>query len=125
MTDAHRAGPNWPFWVAISAITAAYLAFLLGMLLAAATYTTPQDLWQALGKREIQNATILSLYSCTITAVISLIIAVPVGYLMSRSQFRGKHLLDTLLDVPIVLPPMVIGLCLLILFQTTLGRAVE
>ena len=37
---------------------------------------------------------------------------------MSRYQFRGKGLVDVLLDIPIVLPPLVVGLSLLILFQT-------
>jgi molybdate transport system permease protein len=121
----HKAGPNWPFWVAIAAVTTAYLALLLGMLAAAATYTSPHHLIRALGSREIQYATGLSLVTCTITALLSLLVAVPVGYLMSRGRFPGKNTLDTLLDIPIVLPPMVIGLCLLILFQTPIGRAIE
>ena len=125
MIDAHRAGPNWPFWVTIAAVTTAYLAFLLGMLLATATYTSPHHLIRALGSREIQYAAGLSLVTCTITSVLSVMIAVPVGYLMSRGRFPGKNVIDTLLDVPIVLPPMVLGLCLLILFQTRVGRAVE
>ena len=125
MTDQHRAGPNWPFWVAIAAITAAYLGLLLGMLAATATYTSPHHLIRALGSREIQYATGLSLVSCTVAALLSLAVAVPVGYLMSRGRFPGKNTLDTLLDVPIVLPPMVIGLCLLIAFQTPLGRAID
>jgi molybdate transport system permease protein len=36
---------------------------------------------------------------------------------LSRHEFRGKRLLDAVLDIPIVLPPLVIGLSLLILFQ--------
>ncbi len=95
------------------------------MLLATATYTSPHHLARALGSREIQYATGLSLMTCTISALLSLILAVPVGYLMSRSRFPGKGLVDAMLDVPIVLPPMVIGLCLLILFQTRLGLAVQ
>ena len=51
--------------------------------------------------------------------------AVPLGYLMSRTQFRGRRLLDAILDIPIVLPPLVVGLSLLILFQTPPGRAIE
>ena len=41
----------------------------------------------------------------------------PIGYVMSRYEFRGKPLIDTLLDIPIVLPPLVVGLSLLILFR--------
>ena len=106
MTDQHRAGPNWPFWVTIAVITAAYLALLLGMLAATATYSSPHHLLHALGSREIQYATGLSIVSCTIAALLSLVVAVPVGYLMSRGRFAGKNTLDTLLDVPIVLPPI-------------------
>ncbi|HCF94859.1 MAG TPA: molybdenum ABC transporter permease, partial [Verrucomicrobia bacterium] len=47
------------------------------------------------------------------------------GYVMSHYRFPGKRLVDAVLDIPIVLPPLVIGLSLLILFQTPLGRAVE
>jgi molybdate transport system permease protein len=125
MTDTHRAGPNWPFWVAVIAITAAYLAFILGLLLSTTTYTSPHELVRALSSREIQYSIGLSIVSCTVSALLSLAIAVPVGYLMSRSTFRGKNVVDTLLDIPIVLPPMVIGICLLIFFQTRFGLAIQ
>jgi molybdate transport system permease protein len=71
----------------------------------------------ALAKPEIQYSVKLSLISCTITAILSLWVAVPIGYLLSRHQFFGRNLLDAILDIPIVLPPLVIGLGLLILFQ--------
>lgn len=44
---------------------------------------------------------------------------------MSRFQFRGRSLVDSILDIPVVLPPLVVGLSLLILFQTSIGRAIE
>ncbi|MEX2382258.1 MAG: ABC transporter permease, partial [Opitutales bacterium] len=47
------------------------------------------------------------------------------GYLMSRVSFPGKVVIDALLDVPIVLPPLVVGLALLMLFMTPAGRAIE
>jgi molybdate transport system permease protein len=80
---------------------------------------------QALRSRDIRYAIRLSLLSCSLTTLLSLWVAVPIGYVMSRQQFRGKALLDALLDIPIVLPPLVIGLSLLILFQTPPGRAIE
>ena len=44
---------------------------------------------------------------------------------MTRVRFRGQALLDALLDIPIVLPPLVIGISLLILFQAPPLRALE
>jgi molybdate transport system permease protein len=71
----------------------------------------------ALANKHIQHSIWLSLISCTLSAVISVLVAIPMGYLISRHEFRGKRLLDAVLDIPIVLPPLVIGLSLLILFQ--------
>jgi molybdate transport system permease protein len=95
------------------------------MLLADLSFTTPGNFLTALRSPEIRYAIRLSLISCSITAVLSLWIAVPIGYLMSRYPFRGKALVDAILDIPIVLPPLVIGLSLLILFRTSLGRFIE
>ena len=77
----------------------------------------PNPLLQALRSRDIRFSIKLSLVSCTLTTLLSLWVAVPIGYLMSRFDFRGKPIIDTLLDIPIVLPPLVVGLSLLILFR--------
>lgn len=71
----------------------------------------------ALQKSEIQYSIRLTLISCTITTILSLWVAIPIGYLMSRHEFFGRNLIDATLDIPIVLPPLVVGLSLLILFQ--------
>ena len=77
----------------------------------------PNPLVQALRSRDIRFSIKLSLISCTLTTLLSLWVAVPIGYMMSRCKFRGKPVIDTLLDIPIVLPPLVVGLSLLILFR--------
>ena len=71
----------------------------------------------ALQKPEIQYSIRLTLISCTITTIVSLWVAVPIGYLMSRHDFFGRNFIDAVMDIPIVLPPLVVGLSLLILFQ--------
>jgi molybdate transport system permease protein len=81
----------------------------------------------ALAKPEIRYAVALSLIACTISAILSVIVAVPAAYLLARVRFPGSGLIDAVLDIPIVLPPLVVGLSLLILFQfaplaTPLGR---
>jgi molybdate transport system permease protein len=114
-----------PFMAVLVLICAGYLLFWVAMLGATATYTTPAEVWQVLVSREIRYATALSLISCTLAALFSVAVAVPIGYLMSRTQFRGRAFIDAALDIPIVLPPMVVGLCLLIFFQTHLGHAIE
>lgn len=120
-----RAQSDRPFLVCLWLLGSVYLVLIVGMLLADAAFTSPGHLWQALQSAEIRYAIKLSLISCTLTTILSLWVAVPIGYLMARSTFPGKSLVDAILDIPIVLPPLVIGLSLLILFQTPVGRAIE
>jgi molybdate transport system permease protein len=114
-----------PFVAALAMIGGLYVFLIVAMVMADCSFTTPGHLARALGSREIQYSIRLSLISCSITTILSLWVAVPLGYLMSRHDFPGKGLVDAVLDIPIVLPPLVIGLSLLILFQTPPGRAIE
>jgi len=120
-----RAGRDWPFLAGLAVLGGVYVLLILAMLAADLSFTTPRHLLRALGSPEIQYSIRLSLISCTLTTLLSLWVAVPTGYLMSRQRFPGKRLMDAILDIPIVLPPLVIGLSLLILFQTPAGRAIQ
>ncbi len=113
------------FLACFAILGGSYLVLLVSTLVADLAYTSPGHLWRALQSPEIRYAIRLSLLSCTLTAILSLWVAVPIAYLMARLRFPGKGLADALLDIPIVLPPLVIGLSLLILFQTAPGRAIE
>src|SRR5437660_278585 len=125
-----------PFFVALGVIGATYIVLIGAMLVADVAYTTPRDMGVALSSEPIRYAIKLSLISCTVTAVLSVIVGVPLGYLLSsRGEVEGKRrgvsakvlwflrlAADAIVDIPIVLPPLVIGLSLLILFQTPPGR---
>ena len=113
------------FVASLSTLLGSYVALIVGLLLALASFTSLKDLTHALESPEIRYAFKLSMISCTLSTLLSLWVAVPGGYLLSRFRFPGKNLVDAILDVPIVLPPLVIGLALLILFQTPLGLAVQ
>lgn len=134
----HKVGSDIPFRLAMLTFSVLYVGLLVGMLMADVVYLATSEsneasnsdaqstnyviqpfrvIGQALAKPEIQYSVKLTLISCFFTAVLSLLVAVPIGYLLSRSQFRGKGLVDAILDIPIVLPPLIIGLSLLILFQ--------
>lgn len=121
-----KAGSDWPFLAGLSVLGGTYVVLIVAMVVADLGYTSLGNMTSALASREIQYAVQLSLISCTASALLSLIVGVPLGYLLSRENFRGKALLDAILDIPIVLPPLVIGLSLLILFQVPLfGKSIE
>jgi len=139
-TPPRRVRSDVPFFVILSVIGGTYVLLILAMLAADAAYMVSGDPPQvadaewtakhpllapwvnnpivaALAEPDIRYSVRLSLISCTVTAILSLWIAVPIGYLLSRHDFPGRNLVDAILDIPIVLPPLVVGLSLLILFQ--------
>ena len=74
---------------------------------------------------EIRAALWLSIWTSTVTVIIGLIFAVPMGYALSRYRFPGRAVVDSIVDLPIILPPLVVGLSLLVFFQTDAGRWIE
>lgn len=109
----------------MGAMGSTYIILIIAMIVADMGFTSTSHILAALQSQEIQYAIKLSLFSCTVTMILSLLVAIPLGYIMARFEFRFKKLLDAILDIPIVLPPLVIGLSLLILFQTTPGQFIE
>lgn len=73
------------------------------------------------------NALQLSLTTATTAALLSVLVGTPVAYLLARDNFVGKNILDTLIDLPMVLPPSVAGIALLMAFgrRGVLGPALE
>jgi molybdate transport system permease protein len=70
------------------------------------------------------DVVLLSLKVAVASVVFSLPVAVFFAYVLARADFPGKTLLDALLHLPLVLPPVVVGFALLLLFgrQGFLGR---
>ena len=59
---------------------------------------------------------LLSLKVAVCAVAISLVLGVLCGFLLARCRFPGRELLDTLLTLPMVMPPTVLGFYLLVLF---------
>jgi len=119
--SAHRAGSDAPFFTVMWGVGGSYIVLILALLVADIAFTSPKHFIDALRKPEIQYAVRLTLVTCSISALLSILVATPLGYLLSRFTFRGRGLIDTIIDIPVVLPPLVIGLSLLILFHLPLG----
>ena len=111
-----------------SLIVGATAVLALGFLLLMAALAL--ELWRASGThapdtREVWFAIKLSLATASVASVLAIAAALPVAYLLSRYEFRGKALLDTLLDLPIVLSPIALGALLLVFFRTPVGRTLD
>lgn len=67
----------------------------------------------------------LSMITTGLTTLIGLVFAIPIGYALSRFRFPGHALIDSMIDLPFILPPLVVGLSLLVFFKTPIGEAIE
>jgi len=93
-------------------------ALFLGLPLAALAYeaaSTGNLAAQITSDRTI-SALRLSLATSTLTLILALLLMTPLAYLLARVDFPGKRIVDTLVDLPLVLPPTVAGVALLVAF---------
>ncbi len=65
---------------------------------------------------DVARAISLSITTTLLTTVLTVLFGTPAALLLSRRRFPGRKLLDTLFDLPVVLPPAVAGLALLMTF---------
>jgi molybdate transport system permease protein len=92
------------------------LLFLLLPLLALVLRIAPAQLLANLLTIEVAQAIWLSIVTTFLTLLLTILAGTPVAYLLARRRFRGQALLDTLIDLPMVLPPSVAGIALLVAF---------
>jgi molybdate transport system permease protein len=100
-----------------SGLLFSYLFVVTLILLFTALYAGFGGYMKALRDPVLQDALILSLETSTITTILAILVAVPGAYALSRFRIPGRGILDTILDLPIVLPPLIMGICLLIFFS--------
>ncbi|MDN7025314.1 molybdate ABC transporter permease subunit [Methanoculleus sp. FWC-SCC1] len=77
---------------------------------------TPEAFFRSLAEPVVLDALALSLLTAAISTVIVILFGTPLSYINARREYRGKELVDTLTDLPIVLPPAVAGIALLMAF---------
>lgn len=121
-TKLKRRRSDLPFFLVMSGISSCFVLLIVLLLAADLMFTSFEDFRAAVMKPAIQSAFRLTILSCTIAALLSIWVATPLGYLLSRYRFPGRLLIDTIVDIPIVLPPLVLGLSLLILFHLPIGN---
>jgi len=100
-------------------LIAAVTLYLLLPIIALFFRTTPDLFIASLADPEVISALTLSLTTSVISLAIVILVGTPFAYIHCRNQYPGKMVVDTIIDLPLVLPPAVAGLALLVLY----GRA--
>jgi len=103
------------FAAALGAALALSLAFLLLPLIAIFVRVSPETLFGQLGRSVATDAIVVTLKANAIAQGLILVIGTPTAYALAR-RFRGRELVITLVELPLVLPPAVAGIALLAAF---------
>ena len=74
------------------------------------------SLLETAGLAVVADALALSLATTAVTALLTIVFGTPLALALARRRFRGQVMVETLIDLPIVLPPSVAGLALLLVF---------
>ncbi len=103
-----------------------FVALAFFLIMADALYIDKAAVLKVMTSHFIRDALRLSLTTSITAVAIALVFAVPMGYALSRYRFPGHMLADTIVDIPIVFPPLVAGLTLLVFFsETGVGRWIQ
>jgi molybdate transport system permease protein len=113
-------------WV-LPAASAPLLVFLSLPLLALFLRLDLVGFWSSLDSPTVLQALTLSLATGTAAMLLTIVVGTPLALLLARRQFRGRNVVDTLVDLPMVLPPAVAGIALLLVFgrRGLLGPGLE
>ncbi len=113
------------FSALLGASVVAALAVVGTILFSQLAQTGLQGPFGALAQPQIRRAVLLSLGTSTLASLLALFVAVPAAYGLARSRFPGSAALDVILDLPIVLSPVALGVSWLLFFGTPSGRWIE
>jgi molybdate transport system permease protein len=103
-----------------------FIVFVLVLIVADVLYVDTQAVLTVLTSRFVLHALWMSVWTSSLSTLLALLFAVPMGYALSRFRFPGRFLADAVVDLPIVFPPLVVGLTLLVFFsQTALGKWIQ
>ncbi len=115
---------SWfPFVLFVS--TGLAVTMVLVMVASQFFYAGPIEPLRAFLEKDVQSAILLSLFTASVAATIGLIVAIPTAYFLARYQTWAKNIIDSILDVPIILSPIALGTALLLFFRTQPGKWIE
>ncbi|MGE4553958.1 MAG: ABC transporter permease [Desulfovibrionaceae bacterium] len=91
------------------------LAFIVLPLWQMVTSPSLASLWETIRDPEVLDSILLSLGTSLGAAAVCLVLGTPLAYLLARRNFRGKRLVESVIDLPIMIPHPVVGIALLTL----------
>ncbi len=102
--------------IALLLLSLPLLFFVLLPLMSLLVRTQPAMLVRYLADGDVVGAVLLSMSTSSVAMLLAVLIGTPIGYALGRYTFPGRNVLETVLELPMVLPPAVAGVALLMAF---------
>jgi molybdate transport system permease protein len=103
-----------------SGLAVAALSLLAGFIslpmISLIVWSVNENAWHAMAAPEAREALLLSIRTTGISMIIIITVGTPAAYVLARAEFPGKRAVDSLIDIPAVLPPAAAGIALLLTF---------
>jgi molybdate/tungstate transport system permease protein len=77
----------------------------------------PEGLLEAANDPVVIESILLTLYGSFLATLIAMILGTPLAYVLARHDFRGKSVVESIIDVPVIIPHSVAGIALYALFM--------
>jgi len=101
---------------ALLALTGLFLVLAVGPLLGLLFYAPPHTIASSLIMEEAWGALLITLKSSLVAVALSVLFGMPAALCLARVDFRGKALVNALVELPIALPPLVLGVALILVW---------
>jgi molybdate transport system permease protein len=97
-------------------------SYFLILVSSQSAFFSLSDFSDQLNQADIRSAIFLSLTTATASTLIAIILAIPTAYSLARINFPGKRLVDTFIDLPMILTPIALGTLILMSWNTSIGH---
>jgi len=104
---------------------ASLFIFYAGLILSLFYFVGGKGFWEALVHPYTLFSIRLSLIAATLATFFAIVIGLPSAYALSRFEFVGKRIIDTFLEIPMIMSPIALGASFLIFFNTPLGELIQ
>ena len=92
------------------------VVFVVLPLLSTLLSTTPADFIKSFADPEVLQSIGLTFGAAAIATALAMVTGIPLAYLLARRKFRGKRLLEAIINLPVVIPHTAAGIALLLVF---------
>lgn len=113
--------PGFPlrFVFVLSALSGVLFFLLVSPILSLILGSSIPGLILALTNSEAISSIALTIYTSGLTAAVAVGLGIPLGYLLGKYQFRGRSLIDSVIEIPLMIPHTVAGIALITIFGSS------